>query len=86
MFEKVKKLFGAGPDALLKPLHQQADKIEALEPQFEKMTDEALAAKTIEFRARYKGGATLDDLLPEAFAAVREAAKRTLGLRPFRVS
>ena len=85
MFEKVKKLFGAGPDALLKPLHQQADKIEALEPQFEKMTDEALAAKTIEFRARYKGGATLDDLLPEAFAAVREAAKRTLGLRPFRV-
>ena len=85
MFEKVKKLFGAGPDALLKPLHQQADKIEALEPQFEKMTDEALAAKTIEFKARYKGGATLDDLLPEAFAAVREAAKRTLGLRPFRV-
>ena len=85
MFEKVKKLFGAGPDAQLKPLHLKADEIEALEPQFEQLTDEKLAAKTSEFKERYTNGETLDDLLPEAFAAVREAAKRTLGLRPFRV-
>ena len=56
-----------------------------LEPQIKPLTDEALRAKTEEFRARLKAGATLDDLLPEAFAVVREASLRTLGMRHFDV-
>ena len=79
------KLFGLGPEAQLKPLMKIADKIEALEPEMQKLTDEELGAKTAEFRARYKAGETLDQMLPEAFAVVREAAWRSLGLRPFRV-
>lgn len=80
-----KKLLGLGPEAQLKPLMKIADKIEALEPEMQKLTDEELGAKTAEFRARYKNGETLDQMLPEAFAVVREAAWRSLGLRPFRV-
>jgi len=60
-------------------------KISELEPEFERLSDEGLRAKTDEFRARYQAGTTLDELLPEAFAAVREAAKRTLGQRHFDV-
>jgi len=60
-------------------------KINALEPEFEKLTNEQLRAKTTEFRERLAKGETLDDLLVEAFATVREAAKRTLGQRPFDV-
>ncbi len=85
MFDKLKQIFGFGNDALLKPVEKLADQIEALEPSFEKLSDDELAAKTAEFKARYQKGETLDALLPEAFAAVREASKRTLGLRPFRV-
>ena len=62
-----------------------ADKVEALADQMAKLTDEELQAKTPEFKQRLKDGATLDNLLPEAFAVVREASKRVLGLYPFRV-
>ena len=85
MLEFLKKALGLGNDAQLKPLFKIADQIDALEPQMEKLTDEQLAAKTEEFKTRYKGGETLDHMLPEAFAVVREGAKRTLGMRPFRV-
>ena len=85
MLEFLKKALGFGNDALLKPLQKTADEIDALEPEMEKLSDEQLAAKTEEFRARFKRGETLDQLLPEAYAVVREASKRTLGLRPFRV-
>src|SRR5947209_14031514 len=60
-------------------------KINPLEPQFEKLSNEQLAAKTEEFRERLRNGQTLDDLLPEAFALVREASKRTLGQRHYDV-
>ena len=66
----------------VKPL---VDKIEALEPTFQAMTDEELRGQTARFRERLSAGETLDDLLPEAFAAAREAAVRTLGQRPFRM-
>ena len=61
------------------------DKIESLEPDFEKLSDEELRDKTREFKSRLAGGETLDDILPEAYAAVREAAKRTIGMRHYRV-
>ena len=85
MFDFVKKMMGFGNDALLKPLIKKAEEIEALEPEFKKLTDEQLCHKTDEFKARYKAGETLDQLLPEAFATVREASSRCLGLRPFKV-
>ncbi len=85
MFQKVLKMFGLGDEALMKPLRKTADQIEALEPGFEKLSDDELSMKTGEFRKRLEEGQTLDDILPEAFAAVREASKRTLGLRPFYV-
>ena len=85
MLDFLKKMLGYGNDALLKPLFKTADQIDALEPQMEKLTDAALCAKTDEFKKRYQNGETLDALLPEAFAVVREAAKRTLGQRPYRV-
>jgi len=62
-----------------------AKTVAELEPTFEQLTDEELREETVEFRERLANGETLDDLLPEAFAAVREAAKRTIGLRPFDV-
>ena len=61
------------------------DKIEALEPEMEKLSDEELRGKTAEFKKRLAGKETLDDILPEAYAVVREASKRTIGLRHFRV-
>ena len=85
MFEKLKDLIGLGAEAQLRPLRQQADAIEAMEPRFEAMSDDALRDMTKEFKARLLGGETLDSLMPEAFALVREASKRTLGLRPFKV-
>ncbi|MFZ1540087.1 MAG: preprotein translocase subunit SecA, partial [Enterococcus aquimarinus] len=69
----------------LKRLEQMADKIELLAEQMSALSDEELRAKTEEFRNRYKNGETLDKLLTEAFAVVREAAKRVLGLYPYRV-
>jgi preprotein translocase subunit SecA len=69
----------------LKRLQPKVDRINELEPEFEKLSDAELRAKTDEFRARLKDGSLLDELLPEAFAAVREAAKRTIGQRHFDV-
>lgn len=69
----------------IKRLETLADKIEALHPEMEKLSDEALRNKTEEFKERYQKGEKLDDLLVEAFAVVREGAKRVLGLHPYRV-
>ena len=69
----------------LKRLQPAVDRINELEPEFERLSDDKLRAKTDEFKARLKAGASLDELLPEAFAAVREAAKRTIGQRHFDV-
>ncbi|KAA5598278.1 preprotein translocase subunit SecA [Blastochloris sulfoviridis] len=79
------KLFGSSNDRKVKAYHPRVAAINALEPAFAKLSDDALRAKTEEFRSRVEGGAELDELLPEAFAAVREAAKRTLGQRHFDV-
>ncbi len=69
----------------LKRLQPIVDRINSLEPVFERLSDAELRAKTIEFKARFKDGSSLDELLPEAFAAVREAARRTIGQRHFDV-
>jgi preprotein translocase subunit SecA len=79
------KLLSAGEGKQLKKYQGTVDKINALEPKFQEMTDEELGAMTEKFRERYAAGETLKDLLPEAFAAVREASVRTLGLRHFDV-
>jgi preprotein translocase subunit SecA len=78
-------IFGTSNDRALKAYQRRVPQINALEPAMEALSDEALAAKTVEFRDRLAGGATLDELLAEAFATVREAAKRTLGQRHFDV-
>jgi preprotein translocase subunit SecA len=80
-----RSLFGSANDRKVKPLWSTVAKINALEPRFQAMSDAELAAMTPAFRERLEKGETLDDLLPEAFAVVREAAKRTLGQRHFDV-
>jgi len=80
-----KSLFGSANDRKVKPLWGPVSKINALEPRFQAMSDAELAAMTPAFRERLEKGESLDDLLPEAFAVVREAAKRTLGQRHFDV-
>src|SRR5690242_8914244 len=80
-----RSLFGTANDRIVKGFDKPVAKINALEPEFEKLSDEALRAKTAEFRERLAKGETIDDLLIEAFAVVREAAKRTLGQRHFDV-
>lgn len=79
------KIFGNQNDREIRKLEKIVDAIEALEPQMEALTDAELRAKTDEFKARLANGETLDDLLVEAFAVVREASKRVLGMRHFRV-
>ncbi|WP_439241414.1 preprotein translocase subunit SecA [Lonepinella sp. BR2474] len=79
------KIFGSRNDRVLRRLNKQVKKINALEPTFEALTDDELRSKTAEFRQRLSQGETLEQLLPEAFATVREASKRTLGMRPFDV-
>ena len=79
------KLLSFGSDKDLKRYYKIVDKINGLEPQFEKMTEEELRAQTDKFRERYANGESLDDMLPEAFATVREASKRTMGMRHFDV-
>ena len=79
------KIFGTHSAREVKKLQPLADKIEALEDQYRALTDDELRAKTDEFKARLAAGETTDDILPEAFATVREAADRVLGMRPFRV-
>ena len=81
----IQKIFGTYSQRELKSIYPIADKIEALEEEYRGLTDEQLQAKTPEFKQRLRQGETLDDILPEAFAAVREAADRVLGLRPYRV-
>jgi preprotein translocase subunit SecA len=79
------KIFGSRNERLLKQYRGVVARINALEPEFEKLSDEALQAKTGEFRARFAQGATLEALLPEAFATVREASKRVMKMRHFDV-
>lgn len=79
------KLFGTHSERELKRIEPTVKKIESLRPEMQSLSDEALRAKTTEFKKRLADGETLDDLLPEAFAAVREAAKRSLNMEPFRV-
>ncbi len=82
IFERV---FGTHSERELKRIYPIVDQIEAFEPQIEKLSDTKLAEKTDEFRERLAKGETLDDLLPEAYAVVRETAKRVLEMRPYRV-
>jgi len=80
-----KKIFGSRNQRIIKPMLKNVAHINALEPSMEALSDEALQAKTAEFRARLAKGETLDALLPEAFAVVREASKRVLNMRHFDV-
>jgi preprotein translocase subunit SecA len=80
-----RKVFGTTNDRKIKAAQRTVEAVNALEPQLQAMTDEQIRARTPEFRARLEQGETLDDLLPEAFATAREAARRALGLRPFDV-
>ncbi|MBP6897759.1 MAG: preprotein translocase subunit SecA [Pseudacidovorax sp.] len=79
------RLFGSRNDRLLKQYRKNAERVNALEPQFEKLDDDALRGKTQEFKERLAKGELLDDLLPEAFATVREASKRVMKMRHFDV-
>jgi preprotein translocase subunit SecA len=79
------KIFGSRNDRLLKQYRKTVDRINALEPGLEGLSDDALKAKTQEFRERLASGTELDALLPEAFAVVREASKRVMKMRHFDV-
>ena len=85
MLEWLKKLLGNSNEAEVKKLSKIVDQVDALEDSYKQLTDEQLRAKTDEFRNRLQNGETEDDILPEAFATVREAAWRVLGMRPYRV-
>ena len=79
------KLFGTHSQRELKRIKSTVDRIEGMRDEMMALSDDALRGKTAEFKKRLAGGETLDDILPEAFAAVREAARRTLDMEPFRV-
>ena len=81
----IQKVFGTHSQHELKRIYPIVDHIEALEPEMQKLSDEELRDKTREYKERYAKGETLDDLLPEAFATVREAAVRSLGMKHYRV-
>ena len=81
----LKKLFGTSSEKELRAIKPIVDQIEALDGEYSKLTDEQLKAKTPEFKQRIANGESLDDILPEAFAACREAAWRVLGMKPYRV-
>jgi preprotein translocase subunit SecA len=81
----LRKIFGSRNERLVRRMHRTVEQINALEPTISALSDDQLRAKTDEFRARLKDGAELDSLLPEAFAVVREAGKRVLGMRHFDV-
>ncbi|MDP2944804.1 MAG: preprotein translocase subunit SecA, partial [Atribacterota bacterium] len=85
MFDWTKKIFGDLNERELKKLQPIVEKISSYEPNISKMNDERLKNKTPEFRERLGKGETLDDILPEVFAVVREAAERVTGMRPFDV-
>src|SRR3569623_447355 len=80
-----KAVFGSSNDRYVKSLDKTVQTIAALEPQIEALSDEELSAQTAKFREQLEGGKTLDDILPEAFATVREAGRRVLGMRHFDV-
>ena len=80
-----KKIFGTSSQREVKAILPLVNKIEGLEEEYKALTDAQLQAKTPEFKQRLADGETLDDILPEAFAACREAAWRVLGMRPYRV-
>ena len=80
-----KKIFGTRNERLLRRYAKEVSKINALEPQLQALSDDALRAKTAEFKQRLKEGASLESLLPEAFAVVREVSVRTLSMRHFDV-
>ena len=81
----LKKLFGTSSQKEIRAIDHYIKDIEALEEPYKALSDQALQAKTAEFRERLRDGETLDDLLPEAFATCREACARVLGMRPYRV-
>ncbi len=81
----ITNIFGTHSERELKRIYPLVDQIEALRPEMQKLTDEELRGKTVEFKERLENGETLDDLLVEAFAVVREGAKRAIGLEPYRV-
>ena len=83
--DTLKKIFGTRNDRELKRIRKMVTRINRLEEEFQALDDQALRAKTDEFRSRLTAGANLDELLPEAFATVREAGQRTLGMRHFDV-
>ncbi|HOQ36753.1 MAG TPA: preprotein translocase subunit SecA [Acetivibrio sp.] len=85
MKKLLEKIIGSYSDREVKRIMPIVDKIEALEPEMQALSDDQLRAKTPEFKKRLSEGETLDDILPEAFAVVREASKRVLGMRHFRV-
>ncbi len=84
-FGKFERVLRMGEGRRLKRLAEQAAYIGTLEPDFEKLTDDELRAKTAEFKQRIENGESLEDILFEAYAAVREAFKRTIGVRLFDV-
>ena len=79
------QIFGSRNDRLLKHYRKTVERINAMEPQFEKLSDDELRGKTQEFKDRVAKGESLDDLLPEAFAVVREGSKRVMKMRHFDV-
>ena len=80
-----KRVFGSSNDRLVKKLDKTVQQITAFEPMIEALSDAELAAQTDKFRGQLQQGKTLDDIMPEAFATVREASKRVLGMRHFDV-
>ncbi len=80
-----RKIVGSRNDRIIKSLRKEVEKINALEPQMQALSDEELAAKTAEFKERYQQGETLEQMLPEAFAVCREASSRVLGMRHYDV-
>ncbi len=85
MFKVLTRVFGSRNERILKEMYPVVDKVNALESQIKPLSDEELIAKTADFKSRIRQGESLDDLLPEAFAVVREASFRELGMRPFDV-
>ena len=85
MLNVLKKVFGTKQDRDIKALKPILDQINSLEPQMQKLDDETLKAQTAKLRESLKNGATIGDILPEAFATVREAGKRVLGMRLYDV-
>ena len=81
----LKKVFGDDNEKEIKRMQKYVDRINALESNLTNLSDASLSGKTAEFRRRLEKGETLDDLLPEAFAVVREASRRVLGMRHFDV-